>query len=124
MNKRRLGAIARWLEAGAPEKKGVAGFDMAEFGRCGTACCIAGTARQWWAPKDERGLHDTDIVGAEVLGMGEDADRLRLKDDSRADALFFPRVDVLNRATPAWAARCIRKLIKTGEVDWQGTEKG
>jgi hypothetical protein len=126
MNKRRLAAIARWLEAGAPEKKGVKGFNMKEFGGCGTACCIAGTARQWWAPNDERSGWHTDIVSAEVLGMEEDklgGEYSILRNDSNADKLFFPDVPMIS-VTPAWAARCIRKLIATGEVDWQGTEKG
>jgi hypothetical protein len=56
VNKRRLAAIAKWLEAGAPHKKGVVGFDMTDVlvaKSCGTACCIAGAAQSFFGSTPE-----------------------------------------------------------------------
>lgn len=119
MNIERLNIIAEWLEAGAPHKDGVDGFDMRDFineyAECGTTCCIAGAAIQFFGGGDG--------------GMPEDkATALLDLDCTTASNLFYGgimtvdgQVD-LEDITPAWAARCIRKLIATGEVDWVGTQ--
>lgn len=136
MNKRRLGEIARWLEAGAPEKKGVKEFNMGRWidGRameafdknvhkklpkknlCGTTCCIGGTASAWYSPELVSGsaLHN-DGRAATLLGLTK----------SQAADLFYAREDniYLYSIKAPWAARCIRNLIKTGKVDWEGTRK-
>ena len=131
MNIERLNIIAEWLEAGAPHKNGVVGFYMPVFFRedneCGTIACIGGCAVQWWG--DEKLLKDY-WKHKEKENV---ANLLRLDVDT-ANALFYPdsypedrdgKGPLLNRleeVTPAWAARCIRKLMETGEVDWVGTQ--
>lgn len=145
MNKRRLAAIARWLEAGAPEKKHVIGFNMNHgivFNKlketpkktyaCGSTCCIAGAAVSFFNNpvkmlENEFQYMDHHMKALSFLG-GIKPEAMELLDLKyhEASRLFEP--EVLNAdwssITPAWAARCIRKLIKTGEVDWQGTKKG
>ena len=113
MNKRRLGVIARWLEAGAPHKNGVHGFSMRELfqaGDCGTTCCISGAAHEFW-PDDEG---PTPYFGQAQLGLTFE----------QAVRLFEPEGFSTGKYdSPAWGARVIRKLIATGEVDWAGTRR-
>jgi hypothetical protein len=117
MNIERLTTIVEWLEAGAPGRDGVAGFDMSEVSKetdCGTVCCICGAAVHWWgstpAPEDYDG--DVSMIGQFTLGL----------DFKNADALFAPPGFIdSGKYTTAHAARCIRKLIATGAVDWEGT---
>lgn len=118
MNKEGLTIIAKWLEAGAPTKAGrnvvVQGFDMAECWKetdCGTVCCIAGAAEQFLPfPKEKTGS-----VGRTQLGF----------DRPTWEALCLPSGELRwgGVITPAWAARCIRRLIATGAVDWEGTRE-
>jgi hypothetical protein len=133
MNKRRLAAIARWLEAGAPEKKGVTAFDMSMgivFTDCGTTCCIAGAALSFFGDLEEvrieyhfgghRELNWGDIStqACDILGLPEVDFR---SPDSVSHELFYTNGSFMRpQVTPAWAARVIRKLIKTGVVDWAG----
>jgi len=118
MNIERLTVICEWLEAGAPHKDGVDGFDMRALVRytpCGAVCCIAGAASQFFGGKGESFF----IQAANLLEL----------DCKTAERLFYAfngspeegRIDPAT-ITPAWAARCIRKLIATGEVDWVGTQ--
>lgn len=113
MNVERLNAIAEWLEAGAPHKNGVVGLDMSVFSRsteCGSVCCISGAADQFFG--------------------GEYGESLELNDGQwhALCAPYDPGVDEYNDETDEFrkgitlgnAARCIRKLIATGEVDWEG----
>lgn len=129
MNIDKLTEIAEWLEAGAPERKGVTRFDMtgyiedaSETPGCGTACCIAGAAVQF--DRDEPFKNNWDfITGRDESTANFDhyaGDILGLDHEQRG-ALFFGRGVDLDEITPAWAARCIRHLIATGEVDWDGT---
>ena len=129
----RLEYIAQWLEAGAPERHGIAGFWMpdmvskAESLRkssyykgslaiqsipvCGTVCCVAGTANVWWGA----GASVYDSVRAkELLGLSEDNGQIMFFADSYTDIK-------LRDVTPTWAARCIRKYQREGVVDWEGT---
>lgn len=114
MNIDRLTTIAEWLEAGAPRRDGVDGFDMRAwrdpFASCGTTCCIAGAAVEFFG---NGGRDDIAYTAARLLGL-EELPWMRL---------FIPafRKARIGDITPAWAARCIRKLIATGEVDWEGT---
>ena len=112
MNVERLTEIAEWLEAGAPHKGAVDGFNMVDYTTetdCGTCCCIAGAANAFAGQP----------LGSEACARG--LLDLRL---GQAEELFAPNYPApadWGDVTPAWAARCIRKLIATGEVDWEGT---
>lgn len=116
MNKRRLIAIAKWLEAGAKPRDGIAGFSMAEYfaeNECGTTCCIAGAALAFFGDSCQPGMRS--YRAAVLLGL----------DIHQADDLFFAahaKVGLYAIDAP-WAARCIRKLIETGKVDWRGTRR-
>lgn len=137
MNLERLDTIAQWLEAGAPHKDGVGGFYMPAFFRednkCGTTACIGGCAVMWWGSEEHKRCQfenwyiprfDARQVAANLLGLST----------TTANALFCPDSfpytpgedgplqDRLEEVTPAWAARCIRHLMETGEVDWLGTQ--
>jgi len=114
----RLEYIARWLEDGAPHIGNVAGFDMTDLLQvtsCGTVCCIAGAANQFFNAKDAGDAYEA----MDLLGLS----------DSDSDDLFEPESywrgkDYSdNEYTPAWAARCIRKYQRTGIVDWEGTRE-
>lgn len=142
MNKERLEIIAEWLEAGAPHKNGVTGFNMA-FGAsktepaCGTACCIAGAAVYFFAPEEakrfeldlEEQLKDKffhpeyDVASADFFGYNnieEIACKLLDLDYDTGDELFVPSgIVALSNIQPSEAAAVIRELIKTGEVNWE-----
>lgn len=117
MNIERLTYIASWLEDGAPEHKGVAGFNMGDFEditSCGTVCCIAGAAVYFF--------------GDSRKGSMAQAEELLELDIDTADDLCSPLTDdahycVQNKDNPRFisaerAARVIRNLIATGTVDW------
>jgi hypothetical protein len=117
VNKRRLAAIAKWLEAGAPHKKGVVGFDMTDVlvaKSCGTACCIAGAAQSFFGSTPEiRNAWHAEYA-CEILDL----------DTYTADELFCPDdFDKPGKYKAAHAARVIRKLIATGLVDWESTRR-
>lgn len=97
MQKERLLALACWLEGGAHHKLQIHGrevvFDMAngikvlaDVGQdfdpntCGTACCIAGAAVQFFAPDKAQAL--LNDVHDDVQGFGEN----RYSFDSEEDA--------------------------------------
>ena len=142
MNIERLTKIAEWLEGGAKHvnisfdmTKGLVITEEALSAKdptaCGTVCCIAGAAIAFnpgavnkpalfgehnYYAKDEIGEYTKCEVnwervfrnGMQVLGLTE----------VQAWKLFTPRgLSVYN--DPAWAARTIRRLIATGEVDWE-----
>jgi hypothetical protein len=139
MHIQRLTAIAQWLEAGAPEKAGVSRFHMTRYivqdhQHCGTRCCIAGAAIQFdRAEKGERPYrHETEITGVntyDCTAVVTVAARILDLPFNTAAKLFVGENThhspgaMLSDVTPAWAARCIRKLMATGEVDWSGTEQ-
>lgn len=131
MNLERLEIIAQWLEAGAPHKDGVEGFNMNYWNKersCGSVCCIGGAVDQWFVEPSKRDnivacgraseieniVRREESSAAEALGL----------DSHEAICLFFPTdlIDDLEYISPAWAARCIRHLMETGEVDWLGTQ--
>lgn len=70
MNIERLTILAEWLEAGAPPRDGVEGFDIQNVG--GTHRCIAGAARAFW-PVD-----------------AEDPDKALGINSKQAHALYMP----------------------------------
>lgn len=135
MNIERLTVICEWLEAGAPHKDGVGGFYMPDFFRddaeCGTTACIGGAAVQWWGSDEVKNdlCENLHTKRAEILGLDDNTANNLFYPDSYpytvdADGHFTdgPLQDRLEEVTPAWAARCVRKLMETGEVDWLGTQ--
>lgn len=136
MNIELLDRIATWLEAGAPHESGIS-FNMnylysSNAGEawidgemveqdCGTACCIAGAALQFGGKPD---LINPDDFDADQDERGfEEAAKLIGMEYKDAHALFYPEetspFDHYEEITPEYAARVVRKLIKTGEVDWE-----
>ena len=94
--------LANFIEALPPEQ-----FDMAHF-ECGTARCIAG-----WALH----LDGQDVLAP--LSTGSSSTRARDLlgiDGDRASDLFFSGIDY--HPTTKEAARVLRHLAITGEVDW------
>lgn len=142
MNKRRLAGIARWLERGAKHKGYVAGFDMTdgivlkavkatakESLDCGAVCCIAGAAVQFYnKPVEllERYWDQKSVLSPmERMHWGmvrdEATELLGLSADTAGELFFGSGAGVSRYEIDAkWAARVIRKLIATGEVDWAG----
>lgn len=148
MNINRLTQLAEWLEGGAKHERFT--FDMTtgiafpvteEFNPdkvtdCGVACCIAGAACQFFGDP-------TTLIQNEWLRKGElhlagdhfEVDWKKLSTqamfllgltEAQATALFTPnethRYRMLREFNdPAWAARTIRRLIETGEVDWMAS---
>lgn len=151
MNKRRLSRIATWLEKGAKHKymsfdmtKGIVfkneDFKPDDVAHCGTSCCIAGAAVHFY--DEVQLLVDSDLQESfngysfidweyvrnsakRILGLtDEQCDKLFTPQDYYGDhycELFGtePRLAFFNH--PQWAARTIRHLIETGEVDWAAT---
>lgn len=144
MNKVRLIEIAEWLEGGAKHanikfdmQKGLVITEEALAAEdpvaCGTVCCIAGAAVAFnrdvinkhrlfgelnYYARDENGEYTKREVNWErVREQGRDALGLT---DTQASQLFMPPY-LSKHNDPARAARVVRKLIKTGKVDWEGT---
>lgn len=140
MNKERLSKLADWLEAGAPHEH--VEFDMGSFlgltdangnmtqnvkEACGSLCCIAGCAAQFFAPDELVAAIEIGGVGYNVLHIATKALDLDMKD---ARLLFLPPTNDLayvgysyDNITPKMAAKVIRHLIKTGKVDWRVISK-
>ena len=160
MNIANLEFIAEWLEAGAPHRGKVKSFDMSvgvkidaldvvrkedgslDVPACGTACCIAGAATQFFNDFDESiirsaidGVYD-NFVSAEADWdevFHEARDLLGLT-HKQACELFVPIGTDDDSIFPNWetsgkqwhefnkpdlAAKVIRNLIETGEVNWE-----
>lgn len=148
MNTERLEHLARWLEGGAQHARVrfdmTTGYELIaeEFNPdapsdCGAVCCIAGAAVQFFATDQEK----LERHAAFKIGLEEDdedepldwrvvfdqaQDLLELSREQAAE-LFVPGNggEITDYAgtlhsynDPAWAARTIRHLIATGEVDW------
>lgn len=131
MNKQRLSEMADWLEKGAPHKH--IEFNMSCFmypklidqnkdatkdNICGTICCLAGCATQFYHP--EAFDYRTFLDQIEYFGLAKDALDLTYR---QAKDLFYPRSRCgrgfnMQDITPFWAARTIRRLMKTGKVNW------
>lgn len=142
MNHQLLDSVAFWLEAGGDDGRrrfniGV-GHCIPRDGGCGTVCCIAGficdeiaadctraeahggvrclnpaTLSPHFAPEDgimvkDVGWYFLITAASEALGI----------DEEMANHLFTPNFAIVDAA---WAARVVRKLMATGEVDWYGT---
>ena len=142
MNEERLIEIAEWLEGGAKHahatfnmKKGLVVTEKAwqegDIAACGTSCCIAGAAVSFFsddAAKSRLGNARTSFCGPNYdrielgwITVSEEAARLLGLPYGLASILFTPPNFEGMNITPAWAARVVRKLVATGEVDWEGT---
>lgn len=138
VHRARLARIAVWLENGGMfANGGLALFDMGVWRRNGdivdgtfTIACIGGYAsllmehdhvtRPWWRKIIDkfRGTVDYKFMG-DWLGLDSTCARHLFCAIGR-NAAGAPIV-LLRDIDAAWAARCIRKLIDTGVVDWAGT---
>lgn len=133
MNKERLDILATWLEKGAPHNH--VKFDMRWFlllkdefdcitlepeNACGSVCCIAGCAAQFFAPEAFRDRSAiSHMVPMDIFDIAQHALDL---DSDQAMALFMPTYMALELIKPETAARTIRHLIKTGIVNWKNNE--
>lgn len=136
-----LDRVAKWLEAGAPHTTTpggipVTGFDMSrgvaiDDGGCGTVCCIAGAVCQF------EGVTNAEVAGMlaagptqwrELIwwGIAIQAQEILGLTSEQADSLFTPSgynsdewEDAYRPLTAALAARVIRHLIATGDVNWE-----
>lgn len=134
MNIERLNIPADYLEKPMPETRV---FNMVVFGdfvgygsRCQTAACIAGHAVMLFAdaPDDWSGPSclpaEMSRVEAWVgdpggaVGIGQIAAELLGLEPALAARLFVPDGVYLTSVEPDDAARTLRHLARTGEVDW------
>lgn len=146
MHKIRLERLARWLEAGAPHetikfdmREGVVLKEIKRFENgtidgeatmaCGTSCCIAGAAVQFFNDLPTMLVkHSEDAVRLKKIGWStvrKEAEELLGLTRDQSWKLFTPATGDWGRVPehyndPKWAGRVIRKLIETGEVDWPG----
>ncbi|WEM34450.1 hypothetical protein [Xanthomonas phage X1] len=145
MNRERLIYIAEWLEAGAPHKGKVKGFDISvgvqalksDAPSCGTTCCIAGAATQFFNDEDgelanaafgfSEWQEDDATNEAEWDAVFYEAQDLLELDHKTAVDLFIPvgATGIYAEGTnwsdfndPYKTARVIRNLLETGKVDW------
>lgn len=139
-----LDRVAKWLEAGAPHTATpngppVTGFDMSrgvaiDDEGCGTVCCIAGAVCQFEGVTNAEvaGMLATDEGNWRELGwwgtggVAEQAQEILGLTSEQASDLFTPDgyyADAGNEdyrtLTAALAARVIRHLIATGDVNWE-----
>ena len=146
MNINRLKQLAEWLEAGAPHEritfdmsKGISfkvieSFDPKQIMACKTSCCMAGAAVQFFN-KPEALLRKELKESPQSFNIGESYELKWLSvkthaasvlglDKEKAELLFEPNYgyDLHKFNDPQWAARTIRHLIATGEVDWLSME--
>lgn len=122
MNTENILRLAEFLEA-LPQGR----FNMASWARsrtgqylylegpveaaieCGTVCCIGG----WGVLLFDIG--DSSKGVAKKLGLGDPNGE---PPDPIASELFFPKSEAINERDPHKAARVLRHLAETGEVDW------
>jgi hypothetical protein len=144
MNIERLTKLAEWLEGGALHQtiifdmsKGVSFTEVIPHDpqasiECGTSCCIAGAAVQMFNDlpalflgQEERGYLSNYGREIEWRVVGQEARELLELSVDQAERLFEPHLHhdhtIYYFNDPAWAARVIRHLIATGNVDWNGT---
>lgn len=150
MNVERLLYLADWLAAGAPHKGKVKGFNISvgvqatsgDTPACGTVCCIAGAATQFF--NDEEGylvdqafseIRYGDTGEAPWDEVFEEAQELLGLTHDQATALFVPvgtdrpgsiygyGGDWDDFNDPFLAAKVVRNLAATGEVNWDIEEE-
>lgn len=117
MDKERILHLADVIEKGSDQL----GFNMAFYEyltsnpdldmsghKCGTVACIAGWAVHTFPPDDRYATAWT--AARDQLGLTT----------FQADQLFEPSVDAAyEKATPEIAAKVLRHLAETGEVEWE-----
>lgn len=123
--------VAEWLEAGAKEViidgHHIGRFDMehsVSYESCGTTCCIAGAIVQFEGLIEPLSYGDraAEFFSHET-GVGPlAADHLGLN-IGEAEMLFqpwvhFEREKDFEFSDPQRAAKVVRNLIATGEIDW------
>lgn len=130
IHKKRLAILAEWLEAGgeAPhikfgmytylkllDKNGNETYDKNEA--CNSICCMAGALAQTF------GDPSTNVLWLSHVGIGisEYARKLVGLDQIEGNALFEPAGLDFRSITPQQAARVVRHLIATGNVDWSAS---
>lgn len=117
----RLERVARWLERGGDTGdrcKRRVHFAMETFGDntnvCGTPACIAGAVIAFnYRTRNSIHQHPFDAAN-QLLGLHPWV----------AQELFYASgaVDIgysLSQVKPEWAAKVVRHLLATGEVDWK-----
>lgn len=127
-----LEEIAEWLEAGAPHKANVEGFDIfvgvyaisKNRNYCGTICCIAGAATQFFNDKEgilRQQARSNACREADWSDVFDEAQKILDLDRDQAHQLFEPNggYDLSDYNDPARAARVIRNFIATGVVNWK-----
>lgn len=136
MNKERLLELADLLES----EKVVGHFDMDYFFKsynlsvpththklgaaealnvCGTVACIAGWAVAAFNPKLQGFQIDYEQIAADLLGLRyEQADRLFTPSDNGDDCDPEDEDRSPYAASAKQAAKVVRHLAETGEVDW------
>lgn len=128
--RRHLERVTEWLEAGAPHRGSVDGFDLSWFiaesridcrigedavpNQCGTICCIAGAIAQF--DREDRGLpplepwcYDDSARG--LVGL--------TNDEARELFCDYISVPTLSRVTAAEAAGVLRRLLTEGMLEWE-----
>jgi hypothetical protein len=121
MNIELLTKIAEWLEQGGDEQAFGFGFNMRDYFHnddpdaetdtepfCNSTCCIAGAAVALSRSLKVSGAYQT--LGAQALGL----------DELTSMRLFHApgSGQELRDISPQRAARVVRHLIATGNVDW------
>lgn len=136
-----LDRVAKWLEAGAPHTATpngppVTGFDMSrgvavDDAGCGTVCCIAGAVCQFEGVTNAEATQLIADGGGELewffsYGVAVQAQEILGLSSEQADSLFIPVgcnadkwEDDYRPLTAELAARVIRHLIATGDVNWE-----
>lgn len=131
MNIDRIIQLAEHLEKGARVEGVIDAFDMCEFkslGHCKTVGCIAGHAMALFAPDRFRRPRTIDTIRE---AFKKEARRLLEISRPTAEALFTPDETHgfesykgledgwrYEDVTPGGAAKVLRNLVETGEVDW------
>jgi hypothetical protein len=96
---------------------------------CGTVACIAGWAARLAKPNAVIKPGDIESIAKEFLGFAdtspgfstetaEAVERGELLECCKSDDLFVPNSTYMKKATAKDAAKVVRHLVETGEVDW------
>lgn len=135
MNRERFEHVASWLEAGAPERGRVEGFNLGYTivkpdKSCGTICCIAGATVEFYdkAYADSyleigeflryMAWYDLCERARELLGITEDEARELFNPMAAMDGKMIANSQ-WRPITPQWAGQCVRHFMATREVDWR-----
>lgn len=125
IHKTRLAVLADWLEAGGESPHIKFGMHtylklLDENGNetpnkdeaCSSICCMAGALAQTFGDPSK-------VLWWSGIGISEYARKLVGLNREDCNALFVPEWVDLRAVTPQQAARVVRHLIATGEIDWR-----